>query len=671
MGTARITLLLALGAGLAAARAATVDAEPRPQAEASATVTVTAEALPVEVAKTPNAVTVVDRQALERRGAGHLGELLQELIPGQALASGGVGTTTSIYLGGTRPQDTVVTLDGLRLNDAAGLGGVNASQFGLAGIERVEIQQGPCSARYGSDALGGAIAMYSAGSSQPGFSGEARAAAGNRGLLRGSLAAAYGWDRGWVRASATAERQDQVMDPAHRYRAVSTFLGLGRQLGEDTLVTLNYSNAFTAVPIPIVFTDYGTGPRPAYQYDANRQDFSRTQVVSGTLRTALAPDLTAELTLGQVQQQRLEPDVVTNLPTVGYTSRRNQAVGHVAWQPSAKGSLQVGLDASQESARNPDLAGANQLSADGRHLAVVLDGEREVVPDVRLVGSLRTERDRVTVPTSGSGTVEDASTQVTGKAGVNWTLPRGFRVYANAGTGFSNPLLYQSLFNANYGGEALANEKSRTAQTGLTWAAGPWRAGVEMTRTLYRNLVYYDPNGGVPIPEWGGFNSGVYRNGTQIRIQSAEFKLAYEAETWGAGGFYRNQEARDLTRAADDQLSSSAVVRRPFQTLGAHAYRVLGDFRLEGRWSWVGPRYEYNSGTNIAYKAHFNDLSLSAAWTARKDLTLVLRGDHLLQPDTSREQWLARTRDFQNDASQIFGYPAQPPTVSLEVRYRL
>jgi vitamin B12 transporter len=671
MGKTRITLFLALGAGLAGARAATVDAEPRPQAEASATVTVTAEALPVEVAKTPNAVTVVDRQALERRGAGSLGELLQELIPGQALASGGVGTATSVYLGGTRPQDTVVTLDGLRLTDVAGLGGVNASLIGLVGIERLEIQQGPCSARFGSDALGGAIALYSAGGPQPGFSGEARAAAGNRGLLKGSLAAAYGWDRGWVRAAVAAERQDQVMDPANRYRSVNTYLGAGRQLGEDTLVTLNYYNTFSGVPIPIVYTDYGTSPRLASQFDPRRQDFNRTEVVSGTLRSALSPDLTAELTLGQVLQQRLEPDVVTNLPTVGYLSRRNQAVGHVAWQPSSRGSLQVGLDASGETARNPDLAGNNQLSADARHLAVVVDGEREVVAGLRLVGSLRTERDRVTVPTSGSGTVEDASTQVTGKAGVNWTLPRGFRAYANAGTGFSNPLLYQSLFNANYGGEALANEKSRTAQTGLTWAAGPWKAGVELSRTLYRNLVYYDPNGGVPIPEWFGWPSGIYRNGNRIRIQSAEFKLAYETTAWGAGGFYRNQEARDLTRDPGDQLASSAVVRRPFQTLGAHAYRVIGDVRLEGRWSWTGPRYEYNGGANIAYKAHFNDLSVSAAWAARKDLTLVLRGDHLLQPDTSREQWLARTRDFQNDASQIFGYPAQPPTVSLEVRYRL
>ena len=111
------------------------------------------------------------------------------------------------------------------------------------------------------------------------------------------------------------------------------------------------------------------------------------------------------------------------------------------------------------------------------------------------------------------------------------------------------------------------------------------------------------------------------------------------------------------------------MVRRPFQTLGAHAFRVLGDVRLEGRWSWTGPRYEATLTPGMGFKEHFNDLSLSAAWAARKDLTFTLRGDHLMQPNTTVAQWLARTRDFQNDASQIFGYPAQPPTVTLEVRY--
>ena len=675
MGSVRITFLLALGASLGAVPAHALEAEaPRPGAEASASVTVTAEAVPVELVQTPNAVVVLDKAAITQSGATNLGGLLAAALPGQVLASGGVGTAASIYLGGTRPQDTVVVLDGLRLNDATGLGGVDANLLELAGIDRVEVQTGPCSTRFGSDALGGAVALYSAASAPAGFSGEARGAVGNRGTARGALGAACGWDQGWARAAFSAQKEDQVLDPANHYRSTDTFLGLGRQLGDSTLLTLNYLNTFAGVPVPIAYIETSPGPRYPGYYVPGRQDFNRTEILSGTARTVFSPVLAGELTVGQVQQRRLEPDYLTSLPTSAFLSRRNQAVGHLTWQPSAAGALTVGLDGSEEFARSPALSGAELMTASARHLAVLLEGQRELAADLRLTASLRTERDRQTAPAAAAGTLEDATTQTTGKLGLNWILPAGFRAYASAGTGFSNPLLYDTIFNAFYGGVVLADEKSRTWQGGLTWAAGPWQAGLELSRTRYESLVFYNPALGATIhdPVFGDYQTGIYQNGAQIRIQSAVVRLGYATDGWGADGFYRNQEARDLLAPAGRQLSQTSVVRRPFQTVGAHAFRVLGDVRLEGRWSWLGPRYEANidPGTGAAFKEHFNDLSLSAAWAARPDLTLTLRGEHLLQPTTTAAQWLARTRDFENDASQIFGAPAQPPTCTLEVRYR-
>jgi vitamin B12 transporter len=672
MGSARITFLLALGASLWGASANAIEVEiPKPQAEASATVTVTAEALPVELVQTPNAVIVIDKAAIEASGAANLADLLEEQLPGQVFNNGGVGTAASIYLGGARAQDTVVTLDGLRLTDVSGLGGVNTSVISLAGIDRIEVQTGPCSTRFGSDALGGAVALYSAGGAPAGFSGEVRAGAGNEGIVKGSLGAAYGWDKGWVRVAVAAQREDQVLDPANPYRSVGTFLGLGRQLGDDTLVTLNYFNNYAGVPIPILFAS--NSPRYSYDYVPGREDFNRTQIASGTVRTQFTPVLSGELTLGQVLQNRLEPNSNTNLPTDSYLSRRNQAVGHLTWQPSSSASLTVGLDGSNETGQSPNGTETGLLTATASHLAVLAEGQRELVPNLRVVGSLRTERDTQTVPAATVGTNDNSITETTGKLGLNWILPGGFRVYANAGTGFSNPLLYQALFNSQYGGGSLDNEKSRTAQTGLSYAAGPWKASLELSRTLYANLVYYNPALGPYIPSWYS-NSGLYQNSSQVRIQSAELKAGYGTAAWGIDAFYRNQETRDLEAPAGQQLSSPAVLGRPFQTLGAHAFRVLGDFRLEGRWSWIGPRYEYANPyplpPGMAFNEHYNDLSLSVAWAIQKDLTVILRGDNLMQPRTTLAQWMAQARDFQNDGSQIFGYPAQPPTVTAEVRYR-
>jgi vitamin B12 transporter len=652
MGKTRILFLLALGATFSQARAGAATEAPQPPADASATVTVTAEALPVPLDQTPNPVLVIGKQAIDARGASNLDELLQDQLPGQVLRSGGVGTASSIFLGGARPQDTVVTLDGLRLTDVSGTGGVNTCVLQLAGVDRIEVQQGPCSTRFGSDAPGGAVALYSAGSAPSGFSGEVRGGAGNEGILKSALTTAYGWDQGWVRVAGTAQREDQVLDPYNHYRSAGTFLGLGQQLGSDTLVVLNYFNDFAGVPIPIVTTPF-TGPD---SYAPQRQDFNRVQVLSATVRTQFSPVLLGDLTVGQVLQNRMEPDYFTNLATDPYTSRRNQAVGHLTWRPSSAGSLQLGLDGSEETAATPAFPGTYFASA--RHLAVMVDGEQELCRDFRAVASVRTERDRQTVPTGTGGMVDNDLTQTTGKLGLNWKLPRGFRFYASAGTGFSNPQLYATMYNAQNGGVTLDNERSRTFQTGLTFAAGPWKVALELSRTLFSSYVFFN------------LDSYLYQNTSDIRYQTAELKGGFESAQWGLTGFYRNQEARDFQQPAGQQFTSDAVLRRPFQTLGAKAYRVWGDIRVDARWSWIGPRYDYINGNGAAFDEHYNDLGLAAAWAARKDLTFTLRGENLLQPRTTLAQWMGGTRNYQNDASQIFGYPAQPPTVTLEVRYR-
>jgi outer membrane cobalamin receptor len=664
----RITFLLALGVTLLASDS-DLPSKTKPKSDADATVTVTAEADPVEVAKTPNPVVVVDGKTIEASGASNLGDLLQDTLPGQVLSTGGPGTAASIYLGGSRPQDTVVTLNGFRLTDAAGMGGVNTSLLGLIGVDRVEIQQGPSSTRFGSDALGGVVALYTPGSAPKGFSGGAALKSGSHDNTAFQFTPAYGWDTGWVRAAIGAEEADPATQAANTYRAVNSYLGYGQQLGESTLLTFDYLNAYTGVPIPIVFASYGTDPRPDYAYNETRDSSNRIEVYSGALHTMFSPTVRGEFSLGQITQDRMEP-LSDGIDSAGseYTSRRNQFSGNVIWDITPVDSLQVGTEAYEEFATTPDAV--NELirnSAKARHLALLLEGAMEPITNFRIVGSLRTQRDQQIITPQNSPETETQITQITGKLGVNWQFASSWRIYASAGTGFSNPLLSEALWNSHYGGDPLDNEKSRSYQAGITYQSGPWQAGLELSRTLFSSLVYYDPNGGVYIPDWY-MNSGVYRNGSDIRIQSAEISGGYGTPTWGVKGFYRNQEARDQTVSENRQLKTDAVVRRPFQSFGFMAYAVMGWVRLDARWSWFGSRYEY--GLPDAYRTHFNDLSLSATLTATPALSFTLRGDHLLQRVSSKEEFLDRLHDFQNDAEQVYGFPATPPTWTLEARYR-
>ena len=66
----------------------------------------------------------------------------------------------------------------------------------------------------------------------------------------------------------------------------------------------------------------------------------------------------------------------------------------------------------------------------------------------------------------------------------------------------------------------------------------------------------------------------------------------------------------------------------------------------------------------------YRDVGLSTTVKAGRHWTLVIRGEHLLQPRTDAAAWVARAREGQNDASIIDGYPAAGPSYSVEARFR-
>ncbi|MDE3246635.1 MAG: TonB-dependent receptor, partial [Acidobacteriota bacterium] len=384
LSSTRLLFLLVLGANLAAD---SPEADvPKAKANAAATVTVTAEASPIDLVKTPNAVRVYDLEAIQRSGARNLAELLQRLLPGQSTSGGGVGTAVQPLLGGTRPQDVVVTLDGLRITDASGLG-VNLSDLGLAGVVRVEVQQGPCSSRFGSDAMGGVIALYTGAPANAGFAGAWAMGSGTQGHSHIELNDAYGWGRGWARLAFQGSREDQATESAKPYRAAGILLTLGQQFGESHLLTLTYRNSFAGTPLPWKNVALGAGPRAESAYDANREVAQRNEQLLATLRGALLPELTYELMVGQALQDRREP-TYTGDGYAPYGSRRTQIQGRLNWVLGMH-SFSFGLEHMDDTAKTDYPEGQGK----GRHDAVSLDYAGLLSRDLRLTLSVRNQRD--------------------------------------------------------------------------------------------------------------------------------------------------------------------------------------------------------------------------------------------------------------------------------------
>ncbi len=107
-----------------------------------------------QMASTVNVVTSAD---LENTKVKTLPDALQ-MLPGVSVArSGGPGQQTSVFLRGAKPQQTLVIIDGVRMNGQLDLNGYDLTHLQLLDIERIEVLKGPQSPLYGSDAMAGVI----------------------------------------------------------------------------------------------------------------------------------------------------------------------------------------------------------------------------------------------------------------------------------------------------------------------------------------------------------------------------------------------------------------------------------------------------------------------------------------------------------------------------------
>jgi vitamin B12 transporter len=155
----------------------------------------------VPEAEAPVSATVFDRATLEALALPMTADVLR-LAPGVAVATSGPrGTQTQVRIRGAEARHTLLFVDGIRFNDpAAG----NEARFELLtndALSRVEVVRGPQSALWGSEALGGVIAVDSA---DP-FAGRALGALGEYGSLGSGRASVQGSARaGVVGVSASA-----------------------------------------------------------------------------------------------------------------------------------------------------------------------------------------------------------------------------------------------------------------------------------------------------------------------------------------------------------------------------------------------------------------------------------------------------------------------------------
>ena len=87
--------------------------------------------------------------------------------------SGPVGALTQVRMRGAEANHTLVLIDGVRVNDVSLGSEFNFANVTNADISHIEVLRGPQSARYGSDAIGGVIGIFTREADSTGWHGQA------------------------------------------------------------------------------------------------------------------------------------------------------------------------------------------------------------------------------------------------------------------------------------------------------------------------------------------------------------------------------------------------------------------------------------------------------------------------------------------------------------------
>jgi vitamin B12 transporter len=207
------------------AQAAAVDAALSEPARDDITVTATRSDQPL--GEVGQAVTLIDRALILERQTVGVSDLLVQTPGVTATRNGGRGGFTGVRIRGAEAEQTLVLIDGVRINDPSSPGGgFDFANLLADNIERIEVLRGPNSVPWGSQAIGGVVNVITARPSfVPSLSARAEGgsfdtaqlvanAAGTLGRIAASLGGGYFRTDGVSSASAGTER-----DGYERYAA--------------------------------------------------------------------------------------------------------------------------------------------------------------------------------------------------------------------------------------------------------------------------------------------------------------------------------------------------------------------------------------------------------------------------------------------------------------------
>jgi len=536
-------------------------------------------------------VTVIGRDELARAGQDSLAQILARHPAIGMYDSGGPQTSTGVFLRGANANQTLVLLDGLRINGSTA-GAVNWNALDPALIERVEIVRGAASSLYGSDAIGGVINIITRKSSaERPLSAFGAIGMGSHGTFKSSAGASGARD-GWDYALSAS------MADSDGFSATNPLAQFGAYHPDKdgyTQHTLSGALGYTWKPGHHVgltaYNGYINGDYDNGEFAHPSYAITRQQAYSLTSTDAVTDDWESVLRLGFTKE--LGDD------RGGFSSTYGSLQRSYSWQNNLKlgrdHRLSLVLERLEERALGSTVYTDERRDTNAAGLIYRGDmGAHHLQASVR--------NDNI----SGYGN------QATGGLTYEYDIDARWRVSLAGNTGFKAPTFNDLYAPVSWGANPdLRPEKSRNVEAGLRYASEQTELGVTVYQNKIRNLIISDSN-------------YVLQN-----LQSATIRgvTLTGARQWGDTTL---RASADFMNPRNDS-SGNQLNRRARQVYRFGAEHRIRQWTLGAEYLFTGKRYDDTA--NTIRLGGYGLLNLAAGYDFSHGVSARLQWNNVLDKD--------------------------------------
>ncbi|MGH6950236.1 MAG: TonB-dependent receptor plug domain-containing protein, partial [Vitreimonas sp.] len=460
-----------------------------PAAAQEGEIVVTATRAATPSRELPADVTVIDAEAALSRGQTTLSQAIAETPGLGVVPGGGVGQQTSIFAGGANSHHTLVLFDGLRINDpSTPNSSFDAGQDQIHALTRAEIVEGPMSAVFGSDAIGGVINLIPRHGGEGPLNARLATDAGSFGTLSG--AAGIDGTLGRFRYALTSEGyatdgHDLVpermsthvgdADGADMSALTGVFdLALSNAIALDLLVRHRRARAdFDPFLFDASFNEF--------RADDPNLEISRNDLTLARFGAdwAFSDTLSLRATAGGISQEREQRD--GGLVTDTFEGQRRFADLTLEWVPGTAGGFEDAAIVAGVFAEREEVDIAQGFGFPPPFFFTFAEQEQQgafVTAQGRVGHASLTGAARVDVYDGFAATA-------TWRLGASFDVAAAARLHAAYGTSFRAPTLYERF--ASFGNPSLDPERGESWEIGAdaSFAAFGQAEGLEAA-LLYR-----------------------------------------------------------------------------------------------------------------------------------------------------------------------------------------